>query len=81
MTGLEVYGSEDGKTYSKIASKAIPTLEKGSKNNVLKRDTVSFDKTKTRYVQIIGKNTPVLPKWHPGAGKQTYLFLDEIAIN
>ena len=81
LTGLEVYGSEDGKTYSKIASKAIPTLEKGSKNNVLKRDTVNFDKTKTRYVQIIGKNTPVLPKWHPGAGKQTYLFLDEIAIN
>ena len=81
LTGLEVYGSEDGKTYSKIASKAIPTLEKGSKNNVLKRDTVNFDKTKTRYVQIIGKNTPVLPKWHPGAGKQTYLFLDEIAVN
>ena len=81
LTGLEVYGSEDGKAYTKIASKAIPTLEKGSKNNVLKRDTLSFDKTKARYVHIIGKNTPVLPKWHPGAGSQTYLFLDEIAIN
>lgn len=31
LTGLEVYGSEDGKTYSKIASKAIPTLEKAAR--------------------------------------------------
>lgn len=81
LTGLEVYSSEDGKTYSKIASKTIPVPEKDSKNNVLKRDTVNFDKTKVRYVHIIGRNTPVLPKWHSGAGKQTYLFLDEIAIN
>ena len=81
LTGLEIYGSNDGSTYSKIASKTIPVLEKGSKNNVLKRDTASFEKAKARYVRIIGKNTPVLPKWHPGAGRQTYLFLDEITIN
>ena len=42
LTGLEIYGSNDGSAYSKIASKTIPVLEKGSKNNVLKRDTVSF---------------------------------------
>lgn len=81
LTGLDIYVSEDGKTYNKIASKSIPTLEKGSKNNVLKRESISFDKTKARYVHIIGKNTPVLPDWHPGAGKPTYLFLDEISIN
>lgn len=81
LTGLEIYGSNDGSAYSKIASKTIPVLEKGSKNNVLKRDTVSFGKTKARYVRIIGKNIPVLPKWHPGAGKRTYLFLDEITID
>lgn len=81
LTGLDIYVSEDGKTYNNIASKSIPTLEKGSKNNVLKRESISFDKTKARYVHIIGKNTPVLPDWHPGAGKPTYLFLDEISIN
>lgn len=81
LTGIDIYVSEDGKTYNKIASKSIPTLEKGSKNNVLKRESISFDKTKARYVHIIGKNTPVLPDWHPGAGKPTYLFLDEISIN
>ncbi|MDE6347273.1 MAG: chitobiase/beta-hexosaminidase C-terminal domain-containing protein, partial [Bacteroides sp.] len=81
LSGLEIYGSNDGSTYNKIASKAIPVLEKGSKNNVLKRDTISFDKTQARYVRIVGKKTPELPKWHPGAGKQAYLFLDEIAID
>ncbi|MDE6215661.1 family 20 glycosylhydrolase, partial [Bacteroides sp.] len=81
LSGLEIYGSNDGSTYNKIASKTIPVLEKGSKNNVLKRDTISFDKVQARYVRIVGKKTPELPKWHPGAGKQAYLFLDEIAID
>lgn len=81
LSGLEIYGSSDGSTYNKIASKTIPVLEKGSKNNVLKRDTISFDKVQARYVRIVGKKTPELPKWHPGAGKQAYLFLDEIAID
>lgn len=81
LTGLEVSVSKDGKTYIPIGSKPIPTLEKGSRNNALKRDTVNFEKTKARYVHIIGKNTPVLPEWHPSTDKQTYLFLDEIAIN
>lgn len=81
LSGLEIYGSNDGSTYNKIASKSIPVLEKGSKNNVLQRDTISFNKTPARYVRIIGKKTPELPKWHPGAGKQAYLFLDEIAID
>lgn len=80
LTGLEVYGSSDGKNFKKIASKSIPTLEKGSKNNVLARPEINFDKAKTRYVRIVGKCTPVLPKWHPGAGSQTFLFIDEVAV-
>lgn len=81
LSGLEIYCSNDGNTYRKVASKTIPVLEKGSKNNVLRRDTISFDKTQARYVHIVGKKTPELPKWHPGAGKQAYMFLDEIAID
>lgn len=81
LTGIEVYGSEDGQKFRKIASKAIPTLEEGSKNNVLTRNDITFGKTKARYVRIVGKNTPVLPQWHPGAGRKTFLFLDEITIN
>lgn len=81
LTGIEVYGSEDGKSFKKIASKSIPTLEKGSKNNVLTRQEITFAKTSTRYVRVVGKCTPVLPKWHSGAGKKTFLFIDEVAVN
>lgn len=80
LTGLEVNVSSDGKTYRKIASKSIPELEKGSKNNVTRLDELSFDKTKARFVRIVGKCTPVLPSWHPGAGHKTYLFIDEVGV-
>ena len=80
LTGLEVHVSSDGKTYRKIASKSIPELEKGSKNNVTRLDELSFDQTKARFVRIVGKCTPVLPSWHPGAGHKTYLFIDEVGV-
>ena len=41
---------------------------------------IKFDKTPARYVRIVGKNTPALPKWHSGAGKKAYMFIDEIEI-
>lgn len=31
LTGLEIYGSNDGSTYSKIALKTIPVLEKAAR--------------------------------------------------
>ena len=80
LTGLEVHVSSDGKTYRKIASKSIPELEKGSKNNVTRLDELSFDQTKARFVRIVGKCTPVLPSWHPGAGHKAFLFVDEIGV-
>ena len=43
-------------------------------------DELSFDKTKARFVRIVGKCTPVLPSWHPGAGHKAYLFIDEVGV-
>ena len=80
LKGLEVHVSSDGKTYRKIASKSIPELEKGSKNHVTRLDELSFDQTKARFVRIVGKCTPVLPSWHPGAGKKAFLFVDEVGV-
>ena len=81
LTGMEVYVSNDGKSFSKVASRQIPVLEKGSKNNVPCHNTLSIDKTKARYVRIVGKCTPTLPAWHSGAGKKAFLFVDEIGVN
>ena len=80
LTGMEVYVSNDGKSFSKVASRQIPVLEKGSKNNVPCHNTLAFDKTKARYVRIVGKCTPTLPAWHSGAGKKAFLYEDEIGV-
>lgn len=81
LKGMEIYTSTDGSSFEKIASKDFPVLEKGSKNNVEKTYSVDFNKTKARYVRIVGKSTGVLPQWHNGAGKTCFLFVDEIGVN
>ena len=80
LKGIEIYTSMDAKNFSKVISKDFPVLEKGSKNNVAKEYSVDFDKVKTRFVRIVGKSTAVLPKWHGGAGKTCFLFVDELGI-
>ena len=34
--------------------------------------------TKARYLQVIARNLGTIPEWHPGAGEQTFFFIDEI---
>ena len=34
----------------------------------------------TRYIKVKAKNFGRLPKWHPGAGDESYIFIDEIII-
>jgi hypothetical protein len=36
--------------------------------------------TKARFLYVKLTNTGPLPEWHPGAGGQTFFFLDEISI-
>ena len=81
LKGLEVYVSDTGKDFKKVASKTIPVLEKGAKNNVARREEISFAPVKARYVRIVGKATPKLPAWHPGAGSTAFLFVDELGVN
>lgn len=35
---------------------------------------------KARYVRIRAKNFGLLPDWHPGAGGEAYIFLDEVIV-
>lgn len=79
ITGLSVFTSEDGKTYNKIASAKFPE-EKEYKEYVIDR-VVEFSPVKAQYVKVLIEKTNTLPKWHTGAGKPAYLFIDEIAIN
>ena len=77
--GLKIEISDDGKVFREIASKKIPVLEKGTKMQIRKEE-ISFDKVKTRYVRIIAETTSKLPAWHSMPGKNAFLFVDEIGV-
>ena len=34
-----------------------------------------------RYIEITVENQGLCPKWHPGNGSHTWLFMDEISVN
>jgi predicted alpha-1,2-mannosidase len=36
--------------------------------------------TKARYVRVRAKNYGTIPAWHPGAGSEAFVFVDEITI-
>ncbi len=37
--------------------------------------------TKARYVRVVAINGGRLPRWHPGAGEASWVFLDEIEVH
>ena len=36
---------------------------------------------KVRYVRVHAYNLGKIPAWHPGAGYQAYIFVDELIVN
>ena len=78
-TGLEVWCSEDGKEYRKLASASYPVLDKEDKDGIYPH-TLSFSVVETRYVRIIARVTPKLPAWHMWPGNSAFLFVDEVCV-
>lgn len=77
--GLDVSVSDDDKNYTLVGSKAFPADEDISKKQVDHYE-VTFDAQKARYLRVLIKRCPALPKGHSGAGKEAYLFVDEITV-
>jgi len=76
---LDVYISEDGKNFSKVASveNEIPVeLTK----EIIHELNAPFETVNTKYIKVIAKNYGPLPDWHSGAGENSWLFVDEIVI-
>ena len=39
-----------------------------------------FSQEKARFVKVKAKNVTICPDWHPGAGGEAWIFLDEIVV-
>ncbi len=43
--------------------------------------TAEFPPANARYIRVVANQFGVLPEWHPGAGGQSHIFIDEIMIH
>jgi len=78
-TGLVVYASDDNTNFREVASKDYPVDTDYSKKNIDSYE-VDFNPVITRYVKVIAKRSPALPKGHGGEGRAPFLFIDEISV-
>ncbi|HBY53543.1 MAG TPA: beta-N-acetylhexosaminidase [Marinilabiliales bacterium] len=72
--------SSDNTTFTRIASKDLPPLEKNSPNGV-KTHLLEFPVSNARYVKVIATSEKNIPEWHGAKGNSAYLFVDEISLN
>jgi len=78
---VSFYGSSNAKDYTLIATssvdKNLSELDIQAFNYNVKLDS----KKDYRYIKVIVENAGVLPNWHPGAGGESFIFLDELEID
>ncbi len=79
-TRIEFETSLDGVNFTKVAD--IKTDIGPSDMDSKMRDyTQAISAVKARYVRVHAYNLGKIPSWHPGAGSDAYIFVDEILIN
>lgn len=79
-TGLVVSISDDNNEFREVAAKDIPAETNIDKKGVENYE-ITFDPVKARYVKVVIKRSPALPKGHAGEGKAAYMFIDEIEVD
>ena len=76
---IEFEVSSDGSNFTKIAD-LKPAFPQTDMNTVTKDFVQSVTPTKARYVRVKAYNFGKIPSWHPGAGGDPWIFVDEIFI-
>lgn len=77
---MKVAVSNDNNTFREVASKEIPAETDIAKKSIENYE-ITFEPVKARYVKVVIKRSPTLPKGHAGEGKAAFLFIDEIEID
>jgi putative alpha-1,2-mannosidase len=79
-TRVEFGVSTDGVNFTKVADikNDVPVEDMNPKIRDFRQDIAP---TRARYVRVHAYNLGKIPEWHPGAGGDAYIFVDEILIN
>lgn len=78
-SGIIIETSLDGKNFRQIAQKEIQ-IETDIHAYEIENYKINFAPTEARYLRIIIKRSPALPKGHIGEGYAPLIFLDEIIV-
>ena len=76
---IEFETSTDGVNYAKSAD-IITDVAPDDMREQIKDYSQNIIPTKTRYVRVKATNLGKIPAWHPGAGSDAFIFVDEIII-
>jgi hypothetical protein len=61
----------------------LPSIAIGNKEDAGKKEIKEFSipvYAKTRYLNILAQNMGLCPSWHSAAGKNAFIFVDEIVL-
>lgn len=75
---IEFESSADGVTFTKIAE--IKPAFPQQTGNAIKEFTQSVTGVNARYILVKAFNFGKIPAWHPGAGGDPWIFVDEILV-
>lgn len=73
-----IEASEDNEEFNLVNSEKYIDANKDHWSDVATH-TLTFDPVTARYFKVTVKPT-VMPMWHPGKGKNAYIFVDEISL-
>ena len=76
---MEFYISDDGQNYRLFSTHDI-SAEVARANNTVIRDRIPLN-LHTRYLRVVVKNPGLIPEGLPGAGYDSWIFMDELLIN
>jgi len=65
-----------------VTSKTIfPLALPADENMIIESFKADFKDVNGQYIRVLGKNRIVCPEWHPAAGEEAWIFVDEVAVN
>lgn len=77
-TRARVEVSTDGKNFTEVVSETYP--EPTFHITKVFERSLEFAPVEARFVRLTTGTQSSMPQWHPGVGKQAFIFIDEIGI-
>ena len=71
--------SQDGESWSEVGATEVEVPSGHAK--YIAPFSFEWSSRPVRYLRVEAKNPDALPRWHAGAGKTPFLFIDEIIVN